>query len=139
MSDFARRWVTPGELGAISLLLWIATALAIGALVLWRALPRRIAVRNGAFAASTATLLSLLLLLSMLYANPNDDTAVVVASEIDIVSGPGEQYETEFTLHAGAQVRLVDSRQGWLRIALPGDDLQGWAPSTAVEPVRPGG
>ena len=139
VSNFARRWVTPGELGIISLLLWIASVLAIGALILWRTLPRRIAVRNGAFAASTATLLSLLLLLSMLYANPNDDSAVVVASEIDIVSGPGEQYETEFTLHAGAQVRLVDSRQGWLRIALPGDDLQGWAPSTAVEPIRPGG
>ena len=140
VSNAARRWVTVGEMGVISLLLWVASAIAIGALVVWRALPRRTAVRNGAIAMSATTLISLLLLLSMLYSNPNDDSAVVLESTVDVMSGPGEQYETEFTLHSGAQVRLVDSRQGWVRIALPGgDDLQGWAPSNAVESVRRGG
>ncbi len=138
VSNVARRWLTVGEIGAISLLLWVASALATGTLIVWRAVPRRTALRNGAMIASAATLLSLLLLLSTIYANPNDDSAVVVVSTIDVVSGPGEQYETEFTLHGGAQVRLVDSRQGWVRIALPGDDLQGWAPSNAVEAVRRG-
>ena len=139
VSTVARRWVTVGEMGVLSLLLWVASAIAIGALIVWRAVPRRTAVRNGAIVASAATLLSLLLLVSMLYANPNDDSAVVVESTVNVVSGPGEQYETEFTLHSGAQVRLVDSRQGWVRITLPGDDLQGWAPSNAVEAVRRGG
>ena len=139
VSNVARRWVTVGEMGVLSLLLWVASAIAIGALIVWRAVPRRTAVRNGTIVASAATLLSLLLLVSMLYANPNDDSAVVVESTVNVVSGPGEQYETEFTLHSGAQVRLVDSRQGWVRIALPGDDLQGWAPSNAVEAVRRGG
>ena len=136
VSNVARRWLTVGEMGVLSLLLWVASALAIATLVVWRAVPRRAAVRNGAIVASSATLVTLLLLLSMLYANPNDDSGVVVATSIDVVSGPGEQYETEFTLHSGAQVSLVDSRQGWVRIALPGDDLQGWAPSNAVEAVR---
>ena len=126
-------------MGVLSLLLWIASALAIGTFIVWRAIPRREAVRNGVFVASAATLLSLLLLLSMLYANPNDDSGVVVASTVDVVSGPGKQYEVEFKLHSGAQVRLVDSRQGWVRIALPGDDLQGWAPSDTVEALRRGG
>ena len=139
VSNVARRWMTVGEMSVISLLFWVASALAIGTLIVWRAVPRRTAVRNGAIVSSAATLLSLLLLLSMLYANPNDDSAVVVESTVDVVSGPGEQYETEFTLHSGAQVRLVDSRQGWVRIALPGDDLQGWAPSNAVEGLRRGG
>ena len=139
VSNVARRWMTVGEMGVISLLLWVASALAIGTLIVWRAVPRRTAVRNGAIVASAATLLSLLLLVSMLYANPNDDSAVVVESTVNVVSGPGEQYETEFTLHSGAQVRLVDSRQGWVRITLPGDDLQGWVPSNAVEAVRRGG
>ena len=139
MSNVARRWATVGEMGVLSLLLWVASAIAIATLVVWRAVPRRTAVRNGAIVASSATLVTLLLLLSMLYANPNDDSAVVVESTLDVVSGPGQQYETEFTLHGGAQVRLVDSRQGWVRIALPGDDLQGWAPSNAVEAVRRGG
>ena len=139
VSNVARRWVTVGEMGIMSLLLWIVSAAGIGALIVWRGVPRRTAVRNGAVVASAATLVSLLLLLSMLYANPNDDSGVIVASTVDVVSGPGEQYETEFTLHSGAQVRLVDSRQGWVRIALPGDDLQGWARSNAVEALRPGG
>ena len=139
VSNAARRWVTVGEMGILSLLLWVASAIAIGVLVVWRAVPRRAAVRNGAVVASAATLVSLLLLLTMLYANPNDDSGVVVASTVDVVSGPGKQYEVEFKLHSGAQVRLVDSRQGWVRIALPGDDLQGWAPSDTVEALRRGG
>ena len=137
-SAIARRWITTGEMGALSLFLWVVSAIAIGALVLWPSLPRRTAVRNGAIATSAATLLSFLLLLSMLYVNPNDDSAVVVESTLDVVSGPGDQYSTEFTLHDGAQVRIVDSRQGWVRVALPGDELQGWAPSNAVEAVRRG-
>ena len=139
VSNVARRWATVGEMGVISLLLWIVSAIAIGTLIVWRVVPRRAAVRNGAVVASAATLLSFLLLLSMLYANPNGDSAVVVASTVDVVSGPGTQYELEFPLHSGAQVRLVDSRQGWVRIALPGDDLQGWVPSDAVEALRRGG
>ena len=139
VSTAARRWVTVGEMGVLSLLLWIVSVIAIGTLVVWRTVPRRTAVRNGAVVASAATLVSFLLLLSMLYANPNDDSAVVVESKIDVVSGPGKQYELEFPLHSGAQVRLIDSRQGWVRIALPGDDLQGWVPSDAVEALRRGG
>jgi hypothetical protein len=42
----------------------------------------------------------------------------------------------EFTLHAGAEVRVVERRAGWARIALPGD-LQGWAPGEAVVEVKP--
>jgi tetratricopeptide (TPR) repeat protein len=59
------------------------------------------------------------------------DSAVVVAAEVEVYSGPGEDYLTEFTLHAGAEVRLVERRGDWVRIALPGD-LQGWAPDEAV-------
>lgn len=139
VSNAARRWVTVGEMGVISLLLWAASAIAIGTLIVWRTIPRRTVVWNGAFVATAATLVSLLLLVSMLYANSNDDSAVIVESTVKVMSGPGDQYEEEFTLHSGAQVRLVDTRQGWVRIALPGDDLQGWAPSDTVEALRPGG
>ena len=139
VSGFARGWATAGEVGAISLLLWLVSAVAIGTLIVRRDVPRRSDIRNGAIAASAVTLLSLALLLTMLYANTNDNAGVVVASTVDVMSGPGKQYETEFTLNSGAQVRLVDTRQGWVRIALPGDDLQGWAPSGDIEAVRRGG
>jgi hypothetical protein len=62
---------------------------------------------------------------------------VVVAREVDVTSGPGggEQYVVEFNLHGGAEVRMIDSRPGWRRIALPGNDFQGWLPANAIEPV----
>jgi hypothetical protein len=63
--------------------------------------------------------------------------AVVVASQVDVTSGPGtgEQYLVEFNLHAGAEVRLLESRPGWRRVALPGGNFQGWVPVEAVASV----
>ncbi len=139
VSGFARGWATTGEVGATALLLWLVSAAAMGLLIVWRGIPRRNVLRNGAVAASVVTFAMFIVLLTMLYANPNDDSGVIVETTVDVMSGPGDQYETEFTLNSGAQVRLVDTRQGWVRIALPGDDLQGWAPSNAVEAIRPGG
>ena len=140
VSYLGRRWVTPGELGAVALLLWVVSGLAIGTVLVWRAIPLSAAMRTGAGVTSAATLLSFLLLLSMLYSNPYDNTGVVTAETVEVLSGPGPQYAEEFTLHSGAQVRLTDSRHGWLRIALPGGELQGWALSHAIEAVgRDGG
>jgi hypothetical protein len=38
---------------------------------------------------------------------------------------------TEFSLHAGADVRIIERREKWVRVAIPGG-LQGWAPDDAV-------
>ena len=135
ISDFGRRWATTGEFGVAAILLWTAGTLAAGALILWPALPRRAIVRGGAIAAFAAMLAPLLFLLSMLYSNPYANTVVVTAGTIGVLSGPGPQYPEEFALHSGAQVRLVDSRHGWLQVALPGGELEGWAPAHAVEAV----
>ena len=135
ISDFGRRWATTGEFGVAAILLWAAGALAVGALILWPALPRRAIVRGGAVAAFAAMLVPLLFLLSMLYSNPYEYTGVVTAGTIEVLRGPGPQYPEEFALHSGAQVRLVDSRHGWLQVALPGGELEGWAPAHAVEAV----
>ena len=98
-------------------------------------MPRRAILRSGAVVAFAAMLVSLALLLSMLYSNPYDNSGVVTGATVHVLSGPGTQYAEEFTLHGGAQVRIVDSRHGWLRVALPGGELQGWAPSHAIEAV----
>ena len=140
ISDFGRQWATTGEFGVAAILLWAAGALAVGALILWPALPRRAIVRGGAIAAFAAMLVPLLFLLSMLYSNPYENTGVVTVGTIEVLIGPGPQYPEEFALHSGAQVRVVDSRHGWLQVALPGGELEGWAPAHAVEAVgRDGG
>ena len=127
--------VTPGELGAVALLLWLLAGMAIGALLVWRAFPLRHVLRVVAAVATAATAASLVLLVSVIYANPYDSTGVVTAAVADVVSGPGSQYPEHFTLHSGAQVRVADSRHGWTRIALPGGELEGWVPSYALESV----
>ena len=71
----------------------------------------------------------------MTYANPYDNTGVVTAAAVEIVSGPGPQYPEEFALYSGAQVRVTDSRHGWLRIELPGGELRGWVPSHTIDVV----
>ena len=139
VSDLGRRWATTVEFGAAAFLLWAAGALAVSALILWPALPRRAILRSGAAAAFAAMLVPLALLLSMLYSNPYANTGVVTAGTVAVLSGPGPQYAEEFALHSGAQIRLVDSRHGWLRVALPGGELQGWAPAYAIEAVGQNG
>jgi hypothetical protein len=62
------------------------------------------------------------------------DPAVVVAQAGEARSGPGDEYLTEFTLHAGAELRILEQRAGWVRVALPGD-LQGWLPAEATEKI----
>ena len=135
VSFLGRRWATPSELGTGSLLLGIVTGLAIGALLVWRKLSLRSTIRTLAAVSAVATAASFLLLLSMVFADPNDNTGIVTAEAVDVVSGPGPQYSEEFTLHSGAQVRLTDSRHGWWRVALPGGGLQGWVPAHAIEKV----
>ena len=137
-SYLGRRWITPGELGAVSLLLWVVSGLAIGALIVWRAMPLRAVLRTSAIVSLAVTVVSFLLLLSMLYANPYDNTGVVTEESVEAVVGPGPQYAKAFSLHSGAQVRLVDSRQGWQKVALPGGELKGWVPSHVIEAVGRG-
>jgi len=62
-------------------------------------------------------------------------SAVLVASQVDVRSGPGTDYVIEFSLHAGAELRILDQQNGWTRITLPGD-LEGWVPQDAVERIQ---
>ena len=135
VADFGRRWATTREFGVAALVLWAAGGLSIAALVLWPAVRRKALLRSGALVALAVMLIPLVLLLSMLYSNPYDNTGVVTAGIVEALSGPGPQFTGEFSLHSGAQVRLIGIRHGWLQVALPGGDLQGWAPSHAIEAV----
>ena len=135
VSYFGRRWVTPTELGAVALLFWVIGTLAISALLVWRTAPSRVALRIVGGASTVAALLAFSLLLNMLYASPYDSAGVVTAERVEALSGPGFQYAEEFTLHGGAQVRLLDTRRGWMEVALPGGEIRGWMPAYAVEAV----
>ncbi len=75
---------------------------------------------------------------SRLYEARNFPAAVIVAEQVNVTNGPGEQYTVQFTLHDGAEVGLLEKRGQWAKLALPGGETTGWVPASAVEPVENG-
>ena len=138
VADFGRSWATTTEFALAALLLWAVAGVAISALILRPAIRGGDIIRGGAAAALVVMLIPLVVVLSMLFSNPYENTGVVTARTVEVLSGPGPQYGEEFALHSGAQVRLVNSRHGWLQVALPGAELQGWLPAHAIESVGRG-
>lgn len=53
------------------------------------------------------------------------DEAVVLAREAVVRNGPGENFDTAFLLHEGAEAVVEGERGAWTEISLPGD-LRGW-------------
>jgi tetratricopeptide (TPR) repeat protein len=60
------------------------------------------------------------------------DYGVVIAAEVEVRSGPGDNYILQFTGHEGLEFRVDGKSEGWLRISLP-NGIRGWIPEEAVE------
>jgi hypothetical protein len=128
--------LTLNEVAGLSLALWLLLGLLI---FRWRG--------HGRFRESLPYLAGITAVLALLagfalggrvYVETTRPEAVVVAAEVDVTSGPGDQYVTEFTLHSGAVLELMETRGRWARLQLPGGHLQGWVPAEAVERVVKG-
>jgi tetratricopeptide (TPR) repeat protein len=136
LTQFVQGWLTLNELATITLGVWFLFAFLLivfsGSKTgsAWRK-----GLQYGLVVTSLALAVGIFALASCLYAENNHSEGLVVASEVNVTSGPGSQYVTEFTLHNGAEVNLVETRGNWVRLALPGGELQGWAPASAVEAV----
>ena len=61
--------------------------------------------------------------------------AVVVAVDVPVRTGPGDEFVLEFRLHEGTKVRLREARDDWARVSVEGTDLEGWLPERAVEEI----
>lgn len=128
-------WLTLREATLVALMLWLGICILMIVAIL-KPLWRRWLWIAGAVLAFFLVI-GLFSITNRTYAAENTPSAVMVAKEVDVTSGPGGagQYLVEFNLHAGAEVRVLESRSGWQRITLPGD-LQGWVPAEAVEQVQ---
>ena len=129
-------WLTRNELAMTSLGLWVSLTFLI---VAFNSSKKGGGLREGLGYALVVTSLlltvSLVGLVSRMYVNSAQAEAVVLAQEVDVTSGPGTQYVTEFALHNGAEVRMLETRGSWVRLALSDGELQGWVPAAAVEAV----
>jgi tetratricopeptide (TPR) repeat protein len=56
---------------------------------------------------------------------------IVLEQRVDVLSGPGEDNITVFTIHEGTKVRVHTSTGGWHQISLP-NGWNGWLPQNTV-------
>jgi tetratricopeptide (TPR) repeat protein len=65
----------------------------------------------------------------------NDDRAVILTEEANVLSGPDSGDKLLFQLHAGAIVYLKAAEDKWKLISLP-DKKRGWIRADALERIR---
>jgi hypothetical protein len=134
-------WLSLNELAMLALAAWILFVLLVilfGTTRGRQAGPARAVCKGLQYAlviSAVVLAVGVLALGSAIVADRNLASGVIVAETVDVTSGPGGQYVAEFTLHRGAEVSLVETRGSWVRLALPGGELEGWVPATAVEAV----
>lgn len=120
-----RQHVSPGELAALGLvLLWLGTALLLLGLlriVAWRRL--RVVL------IALAVLLPLVSVAAWAveWTDWSGREAVLLSPTVSVTSGPGTDFLTLFEIHAGAELRIDETRGNWVRVHL-GDELEGWIP-----------
>ena len=69
-----------------------------------------------------------------------EQIAVVTADSAGVYHGPRESPDSRFSLDAGSEVRLLDTRGRWSKIGIFDTRVEGWVESDRVEGVLgPGG
>jgi tetratricopeptide (TPR) repeat protein len=133
---WTQQWLTVNELAISVLGVWV---LFVFLMIIFSHLPKATVLREGMQYLVIMTALVLVAgiagLGSRLYLTKTQE-AVVLVQEVNVTSGPGAHYVTEFTLHNGTEVRLLESRGNWTRLALADDTLQGWVPATTLGTVN---
>lgn len=125
-------WLTLDETAVLALSLWLVVCALAVAAILW---PRgRKGLKIALALVALGLVFSVFSLGLRLWDAQRGVPAVVLAESVDARSGPGIDYLSEFALHAGAEIRVIETRAEWARIALPGQ-LQGWVPESSVETV----
>ncbi len=117
----------------------LGTIVVVVNLLLWLVLILRVHRRGSEVLRWTFMTLLLLLLvtggsLAVRYLKPLE-VAVIIPQEIDVRSGTNVQDVVLFKLHAGTEVRVVDRREGSVRIALPEEGRGGWIEAQHAEVV----
>jgi hypothetical protein len=129
-----RRWATAGRLSAVASVFYVLAvlfaivAILRGAFAPW--IVRTIVVCAVVFVVAGGALGE------RIYRDRAVRGAIVTAPEVAVRTGPGTDFVLEFQLHEGTKVRLREGRDEWIRISVPGTDLEGWLPSDAVEAIE---
>ncbi len=124
--------ITLEEFNWLVLALWTVTFVFVGWLALslkWRPLIRGLLIFFGSI-----LVIALVLWFSRTYVYWTRPDAVVVESEVQVMSGPGEDYLAIYDLHAAAEMRIVEMRGEWAHFILP-DGREGWITVKSFEKI----
>ncbi len=128
--------LSANELAATALALWIAVMAGLAiAMVGPVGRSRRIAVSVAVGGSVLLAFTALTIAGRSQIDSDLDSTAVILDESVQVHSGPGIQYPTEFEIHAGAETELLEVRGAWARISIAAPQLQGWVPNTTLETV----
>jgi hypothetical protein len=122
-------WSTLDEIAIFALALWIVLCGCAVLALFWRSVCR---VMHYVLIGLAIGLVLCGLSLGIRIVDGQKEYGVIVTPNIEVHSGPGIDYLVEFSLHSGAEIRVLEHRGEWSRIALPGN-LQGWIPNEGVE------
>ena len=135
LAELSGRWLTLDELAWTALALWSVFALALLAVLFIG--PGK---RSRQFAKVIATVSGALLLVAALglgsrLVDLRQPPAIVVADQVTLAAGPGDQYGGAITLQGGSKVSVIDQRGDWVEVAT--QDVAGWAPADAIAVIAP--
>lgn len=60
--------------------------------------------------------------------------AVVMATQVNVMTGPGENLQIAFKVHEGTALSIIDTRNEWCEVLLAGK-LQGWVKKEVLEVI----
>ena len=135
-NDITERWLTLDELALVTLAIWFAFSMMLVVMVI--IMPNRLKrlVKILAIVVAIPMVAAFVALGSRLYADAVNPDVVVVADEVEVMTGPNNQYALQLTMIGGDEARLLDARGSWSKVSLHGGKLEGWVLSDSIETVK---
>ena len=133
VSNLTGKWLTPNETAWLLLSLWFL----LGFLVMMRAQLNSDGARRGVEYILLLTVVFLLIgglsFGSRVYLDRMQTDGVIVGPVVAVSSAPNVDENSDFQLHSGTEVQVIETLGDWIRLDLPGEEEDGWIPLEAIE------
>jgi hypothetical protein len=128
--DYVNRFFDAFSLNEITWAAYFVYLLVVG-VILVRYVYRRIHVPTPAFAALVVLLVAAVILTGVkLDRDVLTRRGVVIAQQVEVKNGPGEEFTTKITAHAGLVFNIDREESGYYEVNFE-NRLKGWIPKTA--------
>lgn len=125
---------SPDEDALILVTCWILAGVAFGAGLLARGETLRRSAWYAAGALCVPALVFGAALAAKVWLADSGPHGIVLAPEVQVLSGAGKENPALFTVHEGLKVLIRARTEGWVQVSLA-NGLTGWLPGDAVEPI----